>query len=149
MRIEQRLLPRDESGATDDLSVRPLLPLRWRPAWLAALVCLFVVMLTIGSLPGEAQALSDRYGDKLLHTLFYGFMALLAHQALQAAPLLRSLMTIFIIALLGLFDESLQSLLPYRNASVLDWCFDVGAAAIVSLLLAWSAALPPKDESDA
>ena len=46
----------------------------------------------------------------------------------------RHLWVVGIIALLGLFDESLQSLLPYRNASALDWCFDVAAAAIVSVL---------------
>lgn len=108
-------------------------PLRWRRGWLLALAGFFVLMVALGSIPGEAQALSDRYGDKLLHALAYGFMTLLCLRALQAPPVLRLLLAIGIIALLGLFDESLQSLLPYRNASVLDWCFDVGAAAIVAV----------------
>lgn len=110
--------------------------MRWRPGWLLALASFFVLMIALGSIPGEAQSLSDRYGDKLLHTLAYGFMALLCHRALLASAFRRVLATIAVIALLGLLDESLQSLLPYRNASALDWCFDVGAAAIVAVLLA-------------
>ena len=43
--------------------------------------------------------------------------------------------TIAAIGLLGMIDESLQSLLPYRNASLADWCFDIGAAASVTALL--------------
>ncbi len=108
----------------------------WRPAWLCALAIFFVAMIALGSVPGQAQALSDRYGDKLLHTLAYGFMTLLCHRALLAPPRLRLLVTIAAIALLGLLDESLQSLLPYRNASASDWCFDIGAATIVAALLA-------------
>ena len=119
-----------------DDSATFMLPLRWRPAWLAALAAFFVTMLALGSIPGQATALSDVYGDKLLHTLAYGFMTLLCHQALQAPSVPRMLLTVAVIGLLGLLDESLQSLLPYRNASALDWCFDIGAAAIVAMLLA-------------
>lgn len=110
------------------------LPLRWRPGWLFGLAGFFVMMVVLGSVPGEAQALSDRFGDKLLHSLAYGFMTLLCLRAIQAPPMLRLLLAVGIVALLGLFDESLQSLLPYRNASALDWCFDVAAAAIVAVL---------------
>ena len=117
-----------------DLPATVTLPLRWRRGWLLALAGFFVLMVALGSVPGEAQALSDRYGDKLLHSLAYGLMTLLCLRAIQAAPMLRLLLAIGIIALLGLFDEILQSLLPYRNASALDWCFDVGAAAIVAVL---------------
>lgn len=108
--------------------------IEWRPGWLFALAGFFLVMMAIGSIPGEARTLSDRYGDKLLHAMAYGFMTLLCLRALQAPPVLRLLLAVGIIALLGLFDESLQSLLPYRNASALDWCFDVVAAAIVAVL---------------
>ena len=125
------------------------LPMRWHPGWLLALASFFVLMVVLGGIPGEAQALSDRYGDKLLHTLAYGFMALLCERALQAPPVLRALVTVGVVALLGLLDESLQSLLPYRNASALDWCFDIGAAAIVAALLACHAQLFQVDEPDA
>ncbi len=111
----------------------------WRWRWLLILGTFFLLMLTIGAVPGEADALSSRYGDKLLHALAYGFMALLCHQAIQAEPWLRGLLTVGLIALLGLADESLQSLLPYRNASAIDWCFDIAAAMIVAVLLALTA----------
>jgi VanZ family protein len=35
--------------------------------------------------------------------------------------------------LLGLIDESIQATLPYRTASVMDWCFDLLAVLIVVL----------------
>ena len=106
-----------------------------RMRWLALLAGFFLLMISIGSVPGEANALSDRFGDKLLHTLAYGFMAMLCFHALVAKPLPRALMTIAAIALLGLIDEGIQSLLPYRNASLADWCFDIGSAATVAALL--------------
>jgi VanZ family protein len=123
--------------------------LRCRPVWLLALSCFFVLMLALGSVPGEAQSLSDHYGDKLLHTLAYGFMALLCYTALEMQALPRILITIAVIALLGLLDESLQSLLPYRNASALDWCFDIGAATVVAVLLALHAHFLRTDQPDA
>ena len=106
-----------------------------RTRWLALLAGFFLLMVGLGSIPGEANALSDRYGDKLLHTLAYGFMAGLCFRALVATPLLRALLTVVAIALLGMIDEAIQSLLPYRNASLADWCFDIGSAAIVAALL--------------
>ena len=118
-----------------DLSGKLPPALRWRRAWLLALAGFFVMMVALGSIPGEAQALSDRYGDKLLHTLAYGIMALLCHRALRASMATRLVLTIAVIALLGLLDETLQSLLPYRNASLADWCFDIGAATIVTTTL--------------
>ena len=106
-----------------------------RTRWLALLASFFLLMVGLGSIPGEANALSDRYGDKLLHTLAYGFMAALCFRALVITPLLRALLTVVAIALLGMIDEAIQSLLPYRNASLADWCFDIGSAALVAALL--------------
>ena len=106
-----------------------------RGRWLALLAGFFVLMVAVGSVPGEASALSDRFGDKLLHALAYGFMAVLCFYALVARPLLRALLTVASVSLLGVIDESIQSLLPYRNASLTDWCFDIGSAALVAATL--------------
>ena len=106
-----------------------------RMRWLALLAGFFLLMISIGSVPGEANALSDRFGDKLLHTLAYGFMAMLCFHSLIAKPMLRAVLTVAAIALLGMIDEAIQSLLPYRNASLVDWCFDIGSAAIVAAAL--------------
>lgn len=102
---------------------------------LAALLLSFALVVGLGAIPGQADALSQQVGDKLLHVLAYGAMAALCFHALQANALLRAVFTVGTIALLGLADESIQSLLPYRNASLRDWWFDIGTAAIVALVL--------------
>jgi VanZ family protein len=95
------------------------------------LLTFFIIMLAAGAIPGSANALSDRFGDKLLHLLAYGFMAALCFQSLRGRRLIQSITSLLIIALLGLIDELVQSLLPYRNASLIDWCFDIAAAIAV------------------
>jgi len=102
-----------------------------RSIWLLGALLFFALMLCLGAIPGEANALSDRFGDKFLHTLAYGFLCLLCYRGLNGTPLHRYAGSVSLIALFGLLDESVQHFLPYRNASLLDWCFDVGAACIV------------------
>ncbi len=106
-----------------------------RPFWLSLLALFFLLMVGAGAVPGQADLLSARVGDKLLHILAYGLMTLLCFAAVAAPPLHRAAVTLGTIALLGLADEAIQSLLPYRNASLIDWCFDIGTATLVSLLL--------------
>jgi len=106
-----------------------------RPLWICLLLAFFIIMLALGAIPGNADALSDRFGDKPLHLLAYGFMAALCLQSLQGRRLAQSLLSVLIIALLGLIDELVQSLLPYRNASLLDWCFDIAAAITVIVFM--------------
>ena len=102
-----------------------------RPLWMCLLLVFFIAMLAVGSIPGNANTLSDRFGDKLLHLLAYGFMAALCFQSLRGQRINQSLISLLIIALFGLIDELVQSLLPYRNASLLDWCFDIAAGITV------------------
>jgi VanZ family protein len=102
-----------------------------RPLWMCLLLVFFITMLAVGSIPGNANTLSDRFGDKLLHLLAYGFMSALCFQSLRGQHINRSLISLLIIALFGLIDELVQSLLPYRNASLLDWCFDIAAGITV------------------
>ena len=116
-----------------------------RLRWLALLAGFFLLMVSVGSIPGQAIALSQRLSDKLLHALAYGFMAGVCFRALVASPAWRALATIGAIGLLGMIDEFLQSLLPYRNASLTDWCFDIGSAITVTvLLLLFSGSTLPK-----
>jgi VanZ family protein len=101
------------------------------PLWMCLLLVFFIAMLAVGSIPGNANTLSDRFGDKLLHLLAYGFMTALCFQSLRGQRINQSLISLLIIALFGLIDELVQSLLPYRNASLLDWCFDIAAGITV------------------
>lgn len=108
---------------------------QWRPARMLVLLILFGVMIVLGAIPGSAHALSSGVGDKTLHLLAYAFMTALCFRALKGTRLAQSLISLLIMAVLGLIDESLQSLLPYRNASLLDWCFDMAAAGTMIIFL--------------
>jgi len=106
-----------------------------RPARMILLLIFFSAMIMLGAIPGSASALSSGVGDKTMHLLAYAFMTALCFRAIKGTRLAQSLISLLIIALLGLLDESLQSLLPYRNASLLDWCFDMAAAGTVIFIL--------------
>ncbi len=108
--------------------------LRLRRLPLLALISLFITMLALGALPGEANALSARFGDKFLHALAYGALSALAYVAIDATPRAQALGCASVVAVLGLIDEGVQLLLPWRRASLLDWSVDLAAAAIVILL---------------
>ena len=101
-----------------------------RLRYLAFLLIFFALMIGIGSLPGQADALSARFGDKLLHLIAYVCCSVLCYRVWIAPRRQRILLTIMMIALLGLIDEGIQAALPYRNASFVDWCFDLLAALI-------------------
>jgi len=106
-----------------------------RPARMLILLIFFGAMIVLGAIPGSAHALSSGIGDKTLHLLAYAFMTALCFRALKGTRLAQSVISLLIIAVLGLIDESLQSLLPYRNASLLDWCFDMAAAGTMIFIL--------------
>lgn len=108
-----------------------LIRLRAFPFFL--LIVFFSLMMTIGSLPGEANALSAHFGDKPLHLAAYVIMCVLTHRSIASTRGVRAISSLIFVALLGLLDEAIQSFLPYRNASLLDWCFDMGAALIVTV----------------
>ena len=121
----------------------------WRPRLLAFLLLFFALMVALGALPGEAESLSARFGDKLLHALAYGMMATICFYVPRTSAAIRVVFTLGVIALLGLADEAIQSLLPYRNASLSDWWFDIGTAAIVASVLALLSRINPSMESHA
>ncbi len=106
-----------------------------RPAGMTILLVFFAMMIALGSIPGSASTLASGIGDKTLHVLAYAFMTILCFRSVRANRRAQSVASLLIIALFGLIDESLQSLLPYRNASLADWCFDMAAAGTVILLL--------------
>jgi VanZ family protein len=101
-----------------------------RLRYLAYLLIFFTLMILLGSLPGQAEALSARFGDKPLHLIAYMCFSVLCYRIWITPRRQRILLTISLIALLGLIDEGIQAALPYRNASVIDWCFDLFAVLI-------------------
>lgn len=121
----------------------------WHPRRLVGLLLFFAFMVGIGALPGEAESLSTRFGDKLLHVLAYGVMSAICFHIPRAGIAARISLTIGVIAVLGFADEAIQSLLPYRNPSLSDWWFDIGSAAIVASVLALLYRSNPSMESHA
>lgn len=107
--------------------------MRIRLRWSVALLSFFTLMIALGAIPGQADALSARFGDKTLHLIAYVVLSILCYHSWITSKQRRVILTIAVIALLGLIDESIQATLPYRTASVIDWCFDLLAVLIVVL----------------
>jgi VanZ family protein len=94
----------------------------------------FLLMTAVGAIPGEANALSEIIPDKLSHFVAYAFISVLLFAGIAGSPMRRAWRTLLIVALLGLLDEAIQELMPYRNADLL-------AAACASGTMAWRARL--------
>lgn len=102
---------------------------------------LFALMLAFGAIPGKAQALTAAMHDKLLHFLVYGLLSALVYRGLTMHLAMRCAGTLLVIAALGALDEAVQALLPYRQASWLDWTVDMMAALTCVVLLSLHSAL--------
>jgi VanZ family protein len=117
------------------VNIPSLVSIKFRPLPLCLLFLFFVVMIIVGSVPGQANHLSAHVHDKLLHFLAYGLMSILSFQSITGSRIARTLVSLLLIASLGLIDESIQYFLPYRNASLADWCFDIATAIAVIFFL--------------
>jgi VanZ family protein len=120
-----------------------------RLRYLAVLLILFSMMILLGALPGQADSLSERFGDKSLHLLAYAGFSVICFRIWIAPRRQRIMLTIVMIAFLGLIDEGIQTALPYRNASLLDWCVDLLAAIVTVSALSLYESLSPLQNSHA
>ncbi len=115
--------------------------------WLPIAAVFYVAMLLVGNLPGNAQAMSREFGDKLLHFAAYGCLAGAIYLSFTRY---RAVITLAGIALLGGLDELIQSLFPYRSSDLMDLLTDllsaVAAIALLSLAsrLGRASAIPSK-----
>jgi len=108
---------------------------------LLAALGFFLLMSAVGAIPGEANALAEIIPDKLSHFVAYAFISVLVFGGISGNPIRRAWCTMLIVALLGLLDEAIQGLMPYRNADLRDWKVDLLAAACASGTMAWRARL--------
>lgn len=100
------------------------------------IACLFFTgMVLLGAIPGEAQALSNAFGDKLLHFCAYALLTYVLFGGLTGTLSGRACQALLMIALLGGIDEVIQSFMPYRNASLIDWMVDIMAAGLTLAIL--------------
>ena len=112
-----------------------LVSIKFRLLPLYLLLLFFVIMISAGSVPGQANHLSAHFGDKLLHFLAYSLMSILSFHSITGSRIVRTIFSLLLITSLGLIDEGIQYFLPYRNASLTDWCFDIAAAVVVTFFL--------------
>jgi len=107
--------------------------IRW--TYLIAAITLFILMLALGSYPGNAQALTEIINDKILHFLTYSLLTALIYLSLNKTKRGKIFITLCIMLALSLTDEYIQSMLSFRSASLLDLSVDLLAAGLMTSYL--------------
>lgn len=107
--------------------------IRW--TYLIAAITLFILMLALGSYPGNAQALTEKINDKILHFLAYSLLTALIYLSLNSTKREKFFITLCIMFALSLTDEYIQSMLSFRIASLLDLSVDLLAAGLMTSCL--------------
>ena len=107
--------------------------IRW--TYLIAAITLFILMLALGSYPGNAQALTEKINDKILHFLAYSLLTALIYLSLNSTKREKFFITLCIMFALSLTDEYIQSMLSFRTASLLDLSVDLLAAGLMTSCL--------------
>lgn len=101
---------------------------------LALLVLAGIVVA--GSIPGARAEVGTYASGVVLHGLTYAGLATLWFLGSTGTPVQRALKAMLAIALMGAFDEWVQSFFPYRSGDIRDWLVDVSAATFASTVLA-------------
>ncbi len=107
-----------------------MIKIQW--PWLAIAIVFFLFMIALGSLPGNAQALTEKINDKFLHFLAYSLLTILIYLSLSTTQLRKFTLTLSIIAILAMTDELIQSTMAFRNASLYDLSIDILAASLIA-----------------
>jgi VanZ family protein len=110
-----------------------MIKIQW--PWLAIALIFFLFMIIVGSLPGNAQALTEKINDKILHFLAYSLLTALIYLSLSTTHLRKFTLTLSIIAILAMTDELIQSTMTFRNASLYDLSIDILAASLIASCL--------------
>ncbi len=110
-----------------------MIKIQW--PWLAIAIVFFLFMIALGSLPGNAQALTEKINDKILHFLAYSLLTILIYLSLSTTQLRKFTLTLSIIAILAMTDELIQSTMAFRNASLYDLSIDILAASLIASCL--------------
>lgn len=97
---------------------------------------LFGLILAIGSIPGARADLGQLASGLVLHALAYGAIAFLLYTGSAGSRRQRAARAVLTVMAMGAADELLQSLLPYRVGTLLDWVVDSSAALVCASLLA-------------
>ena len=97
---------------------------------------LYVLILVFGSIPGARHEIGAFATGAVLHSLAYaGLTVLLFIGQRTESATGRAVNAVLITAAMGAGDEFVQSFLPYRGASVLDWLVDISASLVAATAL--------------
>ncbi len=82
-----------------------------------------------------------QFADKILHFLVFSLLATSIYRLPQISPTFAGRIGAFLIcAAVGLADESLQALSPYRTTDLFDWAADLaGACTGIAAYHVWPA----------
>ena len=110
--------------------------------WLPLLIYVGLIFL-LSSLSKMPHTILSFVPDKLLHFIEYALLAALTARAINSLPRpnawwLVLLVTMGVVAVLGVLDELYQSTIPHRHPDVLDWVADAagGLAGGICYLMA-------------
>jgi VanZ family protein len=95
----------------------------------------YLLIIALGSIPHARAAIGQLASGVILHSLAYSVITILLFSGIRGNLFKKALQTLLIVALMGALDESVQSLFPYRTASIGDWLVDCSACIITTLLL--------------
>jgi VanZ family protein len=105
---------------------------------LALLICSIAVALLfyLGSKPLGGGLFSHPV-DKIVHFVFYGGLAALVWVALGARTRAADFTAVIVAVLIGTADETVQRMIPTRQASLADLIFDMLGAFAAVWVLCW------------
>jgi VanZ family protein len=89
---------------------------------------IYLLILLVGSIPGARQEIGEYAPGGVLHALAYAGLTVLMFLGRGKNVAERALGSVIVAAALGAGDEFVQSFLPYRGASWLDWGVDIAAS---------------------
>lgn len=96
---------------------------------------IYAAILVMGSIPGARAEIGHYASGIVLHSLAYAGLTALLFTGSNGSARARAIKAVLTVALMGAFDELVQSFLPYRSGAVSDWLVDCTAALITSALL--------------
>ena len=119
------------------LNLLVLAPRLRKPRLYLALL-MYAAILIMGSIPGARAEIGQFASGLWLHSIAYSGLAFLIFIGSTGSPARCALKALLAVALMGAADEMVQSMFPYRGATVGDWLVDCAAAAVTAAALwAW------------
>lgn len=96
---------------------------------------LYFLAVVIGCIPGARADAAEVASGVVLHSTAYAGLTLLLFSGTLGTPLRRAALSVLSIAIMGAFDEWVQTHFPYRHGQLSDWVVDCCAALVMSSLL--------------